>query len=117
MWGLPHPHSPLVTRRQGQREHRQRAELCTACVCGGNSLLGDRFSVIAQLYSKVRGTQRTGTEAGASPNLRLAAWSYHVGLTQHLMIIRAGRGKHLQETVVKITFKRSQAGLEIRLSS
>ena len=65
----------------------------------------------------MRRIYRTGTEAGASPNLHLAAWFYHIAGTQHLIIAQAERGKHLQETVFKIPFKKSQAGLEIWLSS
>lgn len=80
MQGLHIPSGPLTSRLQGQREQRQRAELCMACECKGNNLLGVCFSATVQLCLIVMGIHRMGTVAVASPNLCLAALSCHIEL-------------------------------------
>lgn len=57
---LPHlPHGPLTTESQEQRGQGQQAGICLACEHNRNSLSGDRFSVTAQLHSRVRERHRT----------------------------------------------------------
>lgn len=50
MQGLHITSGPLTSRLQGQREQRQHAELCMACECNGNNLLGVCFSATVQLW-------------------------------------------------------------------
>lgn len=80
---LRFPPGPLASRLQGQREQRQHAEQSFVWPV---SAMETTFwesasgSATVQLCFIVMGMRRMGTVAAASPNLCLAALSYHLEL-------------------------------------
>lgn len=93
--------STFATSSWEQRGRNRNRELCTTCKHGRNTLLRHNFSETVQLYSRMKGDIKMGTEAEESPNFHQIAHSYHEAPSTSLVTIWKAERKFLPEECVK----------------